>query len=453
MLLVGCGGGEENPDIPTTTPVLASTPTATAVHASTPTVESEELDKPGETGSVQSNLGQQTQAPHQQSTAMKEKEQGGFFWNASDIEGLPECDGNFNFSHPIVNPEDLSGISFGVGSHIAPHDHMAYWGTTDIDPEPVAGEKSRATMREQLFAPTDIFFIQIGISSGTDEEGLNMTEGGGSLHACNGHVLMLGHIAEPSDEMKKVLDSIEPHCEDSNCTWNGPAFIKAGTPIFKSSGYSSGFDFGLSLIGLTDEELRQQPSYGYSITPWRSPAGNSVCPLEYFPEPFRSKYLKLMWDQGSDECGPFNQDVPGTAMGFWMPSPSPDIIPLTPSERGVDEWETIWLYRDPFQTDTYSIHAISVGNNTFGLDYGQYGYSFVSEGLVNLRWDLVKPGQMYCSELRSLINYQAFSQLVENILILQLSEDGTALTVEATNNDKCGEGPWSFRGRERTFYR
>ena len=261
---------------------------------------------------------------------------------------------------------------------------------------------------------------------------------------------MLGHIAEPSDEMKKVLDSVEPHCEDSNCTWNGPAFIKAGTPIFESSGYSSGFDFGLSLVGLTDEELHQQPSYGFSITPWRSPAGNSVCPLEYFLEPLRSKYLELMPDS---ECGPFNQDVPGTAMGFWMPSPTPDIIPLTPSERGVDEWETIWLYLDPFQPETHSMHAISVGNNNFGLDKGQYGFRFVSEGLVNLRWDLVKPGNTYCSELRTLENYQSFSSLVENILILELSEDGDALTVGALPNNTCGNEPWIFQGGERTFYR
>ena len=112
MLLVGCSGGRENPDISATTPV----------------VESEELDKPGETGSVQLIPGQQTQTSDQQSIEMKEKEQGGLFWNSSDIEGLPQCEGNFNFSHPIVNPEDLSGIQFGLGSHIAPHDHNGILG-------------------------------------------------------------------------------------------------------------------------------------------------------------------------------------------------------------------------------------------------------------------------------------------------------------------------------------
>ena len=129
------------------------------------------------------------------------------------------------------------------------------------------------------------------------------------------------------------------------------------------------------------------------------------------------------------------------------------MIPLTPGERGVDEWETIWLYLDPFHSETESIHAISVGNNNFGLDKGRYGFRFVSEGLVNLKWDLVKPGNTYCSELRASDNYQAFSSLVENILILELSEDGDELTAEATSNDKCGDGPWSFQGGERTFYR
>jgi hypothetical protein len=331
---------------------------------------------------------------------------------------------------------------------------MAYWGTPDlVSVEPIPGQKELHSEKVQLFAPMDIFAGLFWKETRADDEGITYTEWGGVVYTCDGHQITLGHIGDPSDAMETIMAEAEtePGCDDSYCRWIFHAYIAAGTPIFKSSGYAGGFDFGLNLFGLTAQQLQEQPGYGYSITPWRVPSGRAVCPIEYFPEPFKSEYLELMWDA---TCGPFNQDVPGTAMGFWMPSPSPDKLPVLPHERGVDEWETIWLYRDPFQTDTYSIHAISVGNNTFGLDYGQYGYSFVSEGLVNLRWDLVKPGQMYCSELRTLLGYARYlNQLVEKILILQLSEDGTALTVEATNNDKCGEGPWSFRGRERTFYR
>ena len=42
---------------------------------------------------------------------------------------------------------------------------------------------------------------------------------------------------------------------------------------------------------------------------------------------------------------------------------------------------------------------------------------------------------------------------VHKILILKVSEDTKQLTVEALDNYQCGEGPWSFQGGERTFYR
>ena len=454
LLLGGCGGGSQPSDSPTAYPTYTPYPTHTPVAPIvTPTPPATQV-LPTATGVIP--------IPVETTPGIdpdwEEPEAG--FWNQPDSALLlPECTTDFRFSHQIADPENLNSLSFGLGSHIAPHEHMAYWGTPDlVSVEPIPGQKELHSEKVQLFAPMDIFAGVFWKETRADDEGITYTEWGGVVYTCDGHQITLGHIGDPSDAMETIMAEAEtePGCDDIYCRWIFHAYIAAGTPIFKSSGYAGGFDFGLNLFGLTAEQLQEQPGYGYSITPWRVPSGRAVCPIEYFPEPFKSEYLELMWvnrPMWDATCGPFNQDVPGTAMGFWMPSPSPDKLPVLPHERGVDEWETIWLYRDPFQTDTYSIHAISVGNNTFGLDYGQYGYSFVSEGLVNLRWDLVKPGQMYCSELRSLINYQAFSQLVENILILQLSEDGTALTVEATNNDKCGEGPWSFRGRERTFYR
>ena len=270
---------------------------------------------------------------------------------------------------------------------------------------------------------------------------------------------MLGHIGEPSDDMLAALAEAEPTCglvssynPEPGCTWRLDTFIPSGTPIFKNSGYTGAFDFGLSLFGLTAEQFQEQPGYGYSITPWRVSSGRAVCPLEYFPEPLRSEYLKRLRDSATGElfeCGPFNQDVPGTAMGFWMPSPSPEIIPLLLSERRVDEWETIWLFQS---NNDPSVHILSVGNNTFGLDYGQYQIPTVSDGLVNRRWDSIKTGHTYCAEFGK--SWNEDSELtIEKTLILGLSEDGTALTVEAINNAECGEGPWFFQGGERTFYR
>lgn len=400
------------------------------------------------------------------------------FWNERPSD-LPECDTDFRFSHRLVNPDDVGQLMFGPGGHIEPHEHMIYWGlwspggreaeedlanpnsqATPI-PEGTLGDKRQVSEKIQLYAPTDIYRVDVGYANRSTEKGETFIEWGGYIYACNGHQLMLGHIGEPSDEMLAILAQSEPTCDlimgyaskgETGCSWVIDTFISAGTPIFKSSGYAGAFDFGLSLFGLTADELRKQPGYGYSITPWRVSSGRAVCPLEYFPEPLRSDYLKLLSDNMTDElleCGPFNQDVPNTAMGFWLPSASPEIVPLLQSDRDVDEWDTVWLFEDGIEA---SVHVISVGNNTFGLDYGQHRISTVSEGLVNRRWDSIQPGKTYCSELGE-IWADSIELYTDKTLVIRLSDDGSALTLEVVTDGRCGDPPWIFKGNERTFYR
>jgi len=390
----------------------------------------------------------------------EEEVQKSIFWNKPMHSGIPECQSDFEFTHKVVAPEDVEQIMFGSGAHVAPHDHMAYWGLPKIDNGIVTGGgKKQIAERVQLYTPTDIFYINIwkenrttgGRITNPDESvGLTYEEWGGYFYGCNGHQLMMGHLIEPSNEMNILLSANQPTCDKHSCRWEFPTFIPSGTPIFRSSGYVGAFDFGLSLAGLTMKELQQQPGYGYSITPWRTASGKSVCPIEYFPEPLRSEYINLL---GNYKCGPFNQDVPGTAMGFWLPSPSPEIFPGFSSDtqtKDVDEWETVWLfqsYRDS------SIHSITVGNNTFGLNQGRYSFAPSEIGLINQRWDYIKPGQTYCTELKIQINNSEISPEVHKITLIEISEDGTQLNIEAINNDKCGNGPWIFQGGQRKFYR
>ena len=198
--------------------------------------------------------------------------------------------------------------------------------------------------------------------------------------------------------MKDVLSENEPTCGKHSCRWEFSTFIPSGTPIFHTSGYVGIFDFGIRLASMTSEELQLQPGYGYSITPWRTSSGNAVCPLEYFSEPLRSEYLNLL---GSYKCGPFNQDVPGTAMGFWFPSHSPDTFPGFSSPRDVYEWATVWLFESYLDS---SINSINLGNNAFGLNQGTYSYITSDIGLINQMWDAIKAGQTNCVELKRQIN-------------------------------------------------
>ena len=448
LLLVGCGGSTKPPDdishvdgepeeqvaeiVHTATPVPtvppSSTPTATVMPASTPsptpTAEPTSTPPPVSTQSVNADP----------------------FWNEPYFV-TPKCTGSFQFTHMIVDVEDVASIGVSPGGHIAPHGHMAYWGTADIEKKS-DGEK-QVSEKVQLYSPTDIFYVHMGPNA--------REEWGGTLFTCDGHQIELGHVSDPSDQFNLILSQNEPEpgCDENSCRWSFPTFIPAGTPLFKSSGFTSGFDFGLALGGVTAEELQRQPGYGYSITPWRTGgSGNAVCALEYFKEPLRSEYKKLL---GDFNCGPFNQDVPGTAMGFWLDTPSTDAFPGVQfkDEWDVNEWKTIWLFQD-FRKTASSNYNITIGNNIFGLDHGPHGeYSYLASqsGLVNRAWDDIKPGKNYCVELKVKENMHVVADDVHKILILKVSEDGKQLTVEALQNDKCGEGPWQFQGGERTFYR
>jgi hypothetical protein len=473
MVLVGCGGGglseadieatvearlnEERAAEATLEAALTPTSTPSPTSVPTPTIKASELFNPDGTEPATANPRQETQIPNQQNTVMEKQK--ATFWNKLQ-PGTPDCVTEFNFTHQFANPEDVGQLMFGPGGHIEPHEHMLYWesGAAE-DIETVPGKKRQESRKIQLYAPIDIYRIDLGYANRTTKDGDKYVEWGGYLYTCGGHQLMLGHIGEPSDEMLSVLAEVEPTCDlvssynpEPGCTWRLDTFIPSGTPIFKNSGYTGAFDFGLSLFGLTSKELQKQPGYGYSITPWRVGSGRAVCPLEYFPEPLRSEYRKLLRDSMTGElleCGPFNQDVPDTAMGFWLPSPSPETPPMDPSEAFEDEWETIWLFQS---NNDPSVHILSVGNNTFGLNYGQYQIPTISEGVVNRRWDAIKPGDVYCAEFTEAQN-EGFELPIEKILVMRLYGDGLALTMEAINGDKCGDGPWTFQGGEQTFYR
>ena len=372
------------------------------------------------------------------------------FWNEPMYPVTQKCTSSFQFTHQLVDLSDVDSIGVSPGGHIAPHGHMAYWGTAEIkNQQQKSDDEKQSSVKVQLYSPADIFFVSLGKN--------NRKELGGALVTCDGHVIEIGHVSDPSDEFNLLLSQNEPEpgCDNDSCRWRFPTFIPAGTPLFKSSGFTSGFDFGLTLYGLTSEELQTQPGYGYSITPWRTGgSGNAVCALEYFKEPLRSEYKKLL---GDFRCGPFNQDVPDTAMGFWLDTRSTEIYPgvAFKDEWDVNEWETIWLFQD-FRKNSSSSFNITVGNNLFGLDHGphgEYSYNASKDGLVNRAWDAIKSGENYCIELRVKENMFVVAEDVHKILILNVSEDGKQLTVEALQDDKCGDGPWQFQGGKRVFYR
>ena len=376
----------------------------------------------------------------------------------SEVNSIPSCKGEFAFTAPVVDATDVESVMFHPGGHVTPHDHMAYWSTGD----PTYPSGLLRSKQVRLTAPADAFAVDLGWERRGGEEN-SYLEWGGSLTFCDGHLAMFGHVSQPTDELLEILNAgvlIDSMSGDPDCNLGGDeaaaagegcrrsieAFVPAGTALFHSSGISAGFDFGLSLVGLTVDELMEHPSYGFSIMPWRSASGQSVCPLEYFPEPWLSDYLALL---ASDRCGPFNQDVPETAMGLWFPSPSLDQPPPPWEPWPNEEFESIWLFA--YHNDP-SKHELTVPDDSFGLEYGNFVVATQTEGTVNRRWDEVVMGDVYCAELLRADSAFSHESTSSAIALLELSTDGRSLTIEGFDRSECTDG-LEFGARARTFHR
>ena len=450
LLLVACGGGAE-PDIEAT-----AVPTATA-----------KIAKAVPTATVAPPIPTPTQAPTTTTptttTTTAEPAEDPSFWNApltlSDGSPLPSCGDEFAFTAPVVDPADVESVMFHPGGHVTPHDHMAYWATG----EPTYPSRLLRSEQVQLTAPADAFAVNLGWEQRRDEEEGQYLEWGASLTFCDGHTSMFGHVGQPTGELLGILNAgvlLESMSGDPDCNLGGDeaaaagegcrrsieAFVPAGTALFHSSGISAGFDLGLSLVGLTVDELMEHPSYGFSIMPWRSASGQAVCPLDYFPEPWRSDYFALF---ASIRCGPFNQDVPGTVMGLWFPSPSPDQPPPPWEPWPNEELESIWLFA--YHADPAK-HELTVGNDSFGLERANFVIATQDQGTVNRRWDEVVAGDVYCAELLRADSAFSHESTPSAIALLELSTDGRALTIEGFDRTECADG-LDFGVRARTFHR
>ena len=498
FLAAGCGGGQAGsaPDIDATSepgvelaeaslsaPTAADLPTYTPVPASVPrsvikdvpveVVVTKEVVKNGDV------VVKATPSPFPTATPspipIPAPSGSEIFWNRAKVgedgEPFPSC-GDSIFTHHVVDPENATPF-FWV-EDVYPHEHMIYWATPRLNEEDFQPGGLPNTEQVQLYAPADIYSMQVRRTvresgdGGTYEEWSNLTV------ICEGYSLFWGHLGKPP---KEILVEVRKHVpvswsncpvsttedalvttEVGTCVWRvffDPP-ISAGMPIWKSSGYTTGFDLGLQLLGLTAEELRQHPSYGYSINPWAYSGGTSVCTLEYFPEPYRTSYLESM--EGS--CGPINQDVPGTSMGVWLPVPPP--ADGTVPDRGPGTvWQSLGVGGNGLVLGLYlfedhvdqSVHKLHSGSQLPGIPAGKYRIETVSDGLVNRGWNSVGPGEVYCAELRRQWAVSGWDDTVTELMLVEVSEDGRTLTIEGITGTQCPPGPYSLSPDAHTMYR
>ena len=477
LAFAACSQVESTPtSVPTQTPVPTPTPVSTVAATPTPTTTiptptptprptPTPVPRPAPTATpVPAPISTPGPTPIPRTSGSKA------FWNRAKVgrdgEPLPSC-GDSIFTQPVVDPKDATPFFWENKGY--PHDHMVYWATRQLNEEfPAAGVP--ASEQVQLYAPADIYFMNFGRTVLESHDGGTFEDWGAYTIICEGYSLFWGHVGRPVEEILDQFRKSAPvewtDCpastteealvtkEVGHCRWNvffNPP-ISAGTPIWKSSGYTTGFDLGLRLFGLTAEELQQHPSYGYAINPWVHSGGNAVCTLEYFPEPYKTAYLESMVGR----CDPINQDVPGTAMGMWLPIRPPGDGSVPDGGPGT-EWALVrgaasglYLYEDWVDE---SVHKLEIGSQLPDIPAGMYRFETVADGIANREWDSVVPGEVYCAELRRQTSVWGSDDTVTGVVLIEVSEDGRSLTIEGITRTQCGEGQYSFSADAHTMYR
>ena len=156
-------------------------------------------------------------------------------------------------------------------------------------------------------------------------------------------------------------------------------------------------------------------------------------------------------------CGPFNQDVPGTAMGMWLPIPPPADGSIPDHSQGtvwdaLGEGTTSGLYLYESWLDE-SVHKLNVGSQLPDIQAGMYQFKTTADVIVNREWVSVVPGQVYCNELRRQTSVWGSDDTVTGVVLMEVSEDGRTLTIEGDMGTQCGESQYSSSTDAHTMYR
>lgn len=288
------------------------------------------------------------------------------------------------------------------------------------------------------------------------------------------------------------LDTVEPSL--INSIGGLSAFEEIGTPdhlAIRTSiaikngaeiGQADGFDVGL--IDKTSAPINAARPERYAPLPYlHASAINAApetlkaisvdvskarCPLEYLPKAIERQWSKKLGDawgmrraQGENACRTAITDIAGTAQGAWFTDASHNgattkVSAIALSPDAVDPSRQIFALHGRLK----SLDADFVGLNP-RLDKERAAaikdfFTFESgSGVINTPFALVQNNAVACYEgLRA--NF--VGPIINAVVLLQTTEENgaTLMKIEARGDIlSCTslEQPWSFSGKETTFYR
>lgn len=328
------------------------------------------------------------------------------------------------------NLEPLGAVS--PPSHIFPIDHMYFHLNR------VSDEAEMGTFPVDVKAPGDMWITRVWE---IDYNGEYVNDYSVFFSPCSEVEGFFFHLTSVSERIKSEFDKADGWCHEydtggvthSTCEKGLSVRVSAGEVIGTAGGPErNSFDIGMI-------DTRREPPRYANIARWSGYQRTMtvVCPLDYFSSDAKAGLEEKLGEHLHNGtlakrtiepiCGQVAQDEPGTAQGAWFAKGVAQATPEDPHLSLVHE-----AY-DP------SNPVLSIGSSVPGVEPGRYYFDPSETGLVNMDFDKVTPGNVYCYDLRG-----KWRQDETKLALILSMPTETTLDMEKLPGDSCGTGPWSF---------
>ncbi len=364
-----------------------------------------------------------------------------------DVSDLPSCgDKKELFALSPIELSDFTSITplglLSPTAHVFPSPHL-YFNIRLNQP----GNFNSLPVEVKAVAPADLKVTTIKFIEAKGKP--NYDDGMIAFGICKEFKAYFDHLKTFSPKLKKAYEEAPiKRCDEYSLTYPEPTGkidfklcektvnveIKKGEQIGTAGGGQGQlvFDFG-------SFDKRIAPKQFANPKKWlgREHLVYISCSLDYYPEPLKGQLRARLGGFGQKgeirgtDCGEVIQDVPGAAMGAWVP-PGTNAISHEPPYLAL-----VHDYIEP----QFLVFSMGESGEKAGLPIGKYTFLPKNDGLVNRHFkDIKSDAKVYCFETEDL--YQANQRIPTTILLSLPTPE--KLRIGKFDSKSCGSGPWQM---------
>lgn len=365
----------------------------------------------------------------------------------ADVSNLPSCGGKKElFSVSPLKLDDFTYITplglLSPTAHVFPSPHL-YFNVRLSDP----GNFSSLPVEVEALAPADSTITTIKFIEAKGKPDYN--DGMVAFGVCREFKAYFDHLKTFAPKVKEAFDKAPvKRCDEYSLTYPQPVGtidfklcekavnieIKKGEKVGTAGGGEGQkvFDFGSFDKRVTAKQFANPKR-------WlgREHFVYLACSLDYYPESLKSQLKERLGGFGQKgevrnaSCGEVIQDIPGTAMGAWVP-PGTDAISHEPPYLALAH-----DYIEP----QYLVFSMGESGGKAGLSIGKYTFLPRNESLINRHFkDVKSDGKIYCFETED--TYQSNQRIATTILLSLPTPE--KLRIQKLIDASCGSGPWQM---------